>query len=52
MTAGAGSCTRSELPELRASGGPIHGLQMWVALPAAKEESNPASPIKRLTSFR
>src|ERR1035437_9625944 len=25
-------------PELRAYGSPIHGLQMWVALPAAKEE--------------
>jgi len=28
-------------PELRSTGSPIHGLQMWVALPAAKEEVEP-----------
>ena len=39
MTAGRG-IVHSERTgvEKRASGGPIHGLQMWVALPAAKEE--------------
>jgi redox-sensitive bicupin YhaK (pirin superfamily) len=39
MTAGRG-IVHSERTgtELRASGSPIHGLQMWVALPAAKEE--------------
>jgi len=39
MTAGRG-IVHSERTgaEKRASGGPIHGLQMWVALPAGKEE--------------
>jgi redox-sensitive bicupin YhaK (pirin superfamily) len=39
MTAGRG-IVHSERTgaEQRAAGGPIHGLQMWVALPAAKEE--------------
>ena len=39
MTAGRG-IVHSERTgaEKRAAGGPIHGLQMWVALPAAKEE--------------
>jgi hypothetical protein len=39
MTAGRG-IVHSERTgaEKRASGSPIHGLQMWVALPAAKEE--------------
>jgi len=39
MTAGRG-IVHSERTgaEKRAEGGPIHGLQMWVALPAAKEE--------------
>src|SRR4051812_4893089 len=39
MTAGSG-IVHSERTgsEKRAAGGPIHGLQMWVALPSAKEE--------------
>src|SRR6476659_3795267 len=39
MTAGRG-IVHSERTgaEKRAAGGPIHGLQMWVALPSAKEE--------------
>jgi len=39
MTAGRG-IVHSERTgaELRSTGSPIHGLQMWVALPAAKEE--------------
>jgi len=39
MTAGRG-IVHSERTgaEKRAAGGPIHGLQMWVALPATKEE--------------
>jgi len=39
MTAGRG-IVHSERTgaEQRAAGGPVHGLQMWVALPAAKEE--------------
>jgi len=42
MTAGRG-IVHSERTgtERRAAGGPIHGLQMWVALPAAKEEMLP-----------
>jgi redox-sensitive bicupin YhaK (pirin superfamily) len=42
MTAGRG-IVHSERTgaEKRAAGGPIHGLQMWVALPAAKEEIEP-----------
>ncbi|MGC1466808.1 MAG: pirin family protein [Pseudolabrys sp.] len=39
MTAGRGIVHSERTgPELRATGSPIHGLQMWVALPAAKEE--------------
>ena len=42
MTAGRG-IVHSERTgtELRTTGSPIHGLQMWVALPAAKEEIAP-----------
>jgi hypothetical protein len=42
MTAGRG-IVHSERTgsELRARGGPIHGLQLWVGLPAAKEEIDP-----------
>jgi len=43
MTAGRG-IVHSERTgaEKRATGSPIHGLQMWVALPAAKEEMDAA----------
>ena len=43
MTAGRG-IVHSERTgtERRATGGPLHGLQMWVALPAASEEMPPA----------
>ena len=43
MTAGRG-IVHSERTgtEKRASGGPIHGLQLWVGLPAAKEETDPS----------
>jgi len=43
MTAGRG-IVHSERTgaELRTTGSPIHGLQMWVALPAAKEEMEAA----------
>jgi redox-sensitive bicupin YhaK (pirin superfamily) len=43
MTAGRG-IVHSERTgaELRATGSPIHGLQMWVALPATKEEIDAA----------
>jgi len=42
-------------PELRQSGGPLHGIQCWVALPRAHEEiepsfsHHPASTIPQLT---
>jgi redox-sensitive bicupin YhaK (pirin superfamily) len=39
MTAGRGIVHSERTgPELRTTGSPIHGLQMWVGLPAAKEE--------------
>jgi redox-sensitive bicupin YhaK (pirin superfamily) len=39
MTAGRGIVHSERTgPQKRAAGGPIHGLQMWVALPTAKEE--------------
>ena len=39
MTAGRGIVhSERTRPERRVDGEPIHGLQMWVALPAAKEE--------------
>ena len=39
MTAGRGIVhSERTRPEQRVDGEPIHGLQMWVALPAAKEE--------------
>jgi len=42
MTAGRGIVHSERTgPELRASGSPIHGLQMWVGLPADKEEIEP-----------
>jgi redox-sensitive bicupin YhaK (pirin superfamily) len=42
MTAGRGIVHSERTgPEKRAAGGPIHGLQMWVALPSAKEEMEP-----------
>jgi redox-sensitive bicupin YhaK (pirin superfamily) len=42
MTAGRGIVHSERTgPEKRAAGGPIHGLQMWVGLPAAKEEMEP-----------
>jgi len=42
MTAGRGIVhSERTSPELRSTGSPIHGLQMWVGLPAAKEEMEP-----------
>jgi redox-sensitive bicupin YhaK (pirin superfamily) len=43
MIAGRG-ITHSERtpPELRASGGPLHGIQCWVALPREHEEMEPS----------
>jgi redox-sensitive bicupin YhaK (pirin superfamily) len=43
MTAGRGIVHSERTgPERRALGGALHGLQMWVALPAAKEEMEAA----------
>ncbi|MGA2565469.1 MAG: pirin family protein [Pseudolabrys sp.] len=52
MTAGRG-IVHSERTgaELRAAGGPIHGLQMWVALPEAKEEMAPAFAHHEVDEF-
>lgn len=43
MVAGRG-VTHSERmdPEARAAGGPLHGLQAWIALPEADEEMDPS----------
>jgi redox-sensitive bicupin YhaK (pirin superfamily) len=42
MTAGRGIVHSERTgPEKRVTGSPIHGLQMWVALPADKEEIEP-----------
>jgi len=42
MTAGAGIVHSERTdPQQRAQGGPMHGMQAWVALPQADEESDP-----------
>jgi redox-sensitive bicupin YhaK (pirin superfamily) len=52
MTAGRG-IVHSERTgaEKRATGSPIHGLQMWVALPAAKEEIEPGFGHYEISEF-
>src|ERR1700675_2156278 len=52
MTAGRG-IVHSERTgaELRAAGSPIHGLQMWVALPEVKEEMAPAFAHHKVGEF-
>ncbi len=43
MTAGRGIVHSERTgPELRASGSALHGLQLWIALPKADEETDPA----------
>ncbi len=43
MTAGRGIVHSERTPQaLRQTGGPVHGIQMWVALPKAHEETEPA----------
>src|ERR671931_216501 len=43
MTAGSGIAHSERTPpETRASGGPLFGIQSWVALPKAHEETDPA----------
>jgi hypothetical protein len=38
-------------PELRTAGSPIHGLQMWVALPQTKEEMAPGFAHHKIDEF-
>jgi redox-sensitive bicupin YhaK (pirin superfamily) len=42
MTAGSGITHSERFEKLRAEGGPLHGIQSWVALPAPDEETTPA----------
>jgi redox-sensitive bicupin YhaK (pirin superfamily) len=42
MTAGRGITHSERFETIRAVGGPLHGIQSWVALPAADEETTPA----------
>jgi redox-sensitive bicupin YhaK (pirin superfamily) len=42
MTAGRGITHSERFERLRAQGGPLHGLQAWVALPKEDEEMAPA----------
>ena len=41
MTAGRGITHSERFEKARAEGGPMHGIQAWVALPDADEESDP-----------
>jgi len=42
MTAGRGITHSERFEQARAHGGPMHGIQSWVALPEADEETTPA----------
>src|SRR5882762_10065863 len=42
MTAGRGITHSERFEKLRAVGGPLHGIQSWVALPGRDEETGPA----------
>ena len=42
MTAGAGITHSERFERARAEGGPMHGIQAWVALPQGQEEIAPA----------
>src|SRR5579864_9536590 len=41
MTAGSGITHSERFEKIRAQGGPIHGIQSWVALPDEDEEASP-----------
>jgi redox-sensitive bicupin YhaK (pirin superfamily) len=41
MTAGSGITHSERFEKLRAAGGPLHGIQSWVALPGPDEETAP-----------
>ncbi|HEY1310723.1 MAG TPA: pirin family protein [Pseudolabrys sp.] len=52
MTAGRGIVHSERTgPELRTTGSPIHGLQMWVALPQTKEEMAPGFAHHKIDEF-
>src|SRR5918994_154442 len=52
MTAGRGIVHSERTgPERRATGDTLHGLQMWVALPAAQEEMAPAFAHHAVSEF-
>src|SRR6185437_1958929 len=52
MTAGRGIVHSERTgPELRTTGSPIHGLQMWVALPQTKEEMEPRFAHHKIDEF-
>jgi redox-sensitive bicupin YhaK (pirin superfamily) len=52
MTAGRGIVHSERTgPEIRTTGSPIHGLQMWVALPQAKEEVEPGFAHHKIDEF-
>lgn len=42
MTAGRGITHSERFDHLRQTGGPLHGIQTWVALPEALEETDPS----------
>ena len=42
MTAGSGITHSERFERLRAEGGPMHGIQSWVALPEEHEETDPS----------
>ena len=42
MTAGSGITHSERFEKIREVGGPLHGIQSWVALPGADEETTPA----------
>jgi len=42
MTAGSGITHSERFEKIRAVGGPLHGIQSWVALPGRDEETSPA----------
>ncbi|MBM3600021.1 MAG: pirin family protein [Alphaproteobacteria bacterium] len=42
MVAGSGITHSERFERARAEGGPLHGIQAWVALPAEHEETDPA----------
>jgi redox-sensitive bicupin YhaK (pirin superfamily) len=42
MTAGSGITHSERFEQARAHGGPMHGIQAWVALPVEHEETSPA----------